>query len=85
MIGCQRGLIPGTGHTPACLNPPPVNQAGRAFRPESAENEGESANGEDIPDVPNSPRLVELLKREGDNLGQMIASSREGSGKHTSF
>jgi len=23
MIGCQQGLIPGPGHTPACLNPPP--------------------------------------------------------------
>jgi hypothetical protein len=26
----------------------PVNPVGRAFRPESAENEGENANGKDI-------------------------------------
>lgn len=60
----------------------PVNPAGWAFHPESAENEGESTSGKDIPDVSNSPEWVELLKREGDNLGQMIASSHERGGKH---
>lgn len=33
---------------PSMSQSTPVNPVGRAFRPESAENEGENANGKDI-------------------------------------
>ncbi|CAL1673931.1 unnamed protein product [Lasius platythorax] len=45
------GVNPWARPHPGISQSTPANPAGRAFRPESAENEGENASRKDIPDI----------------------------------
>ncbi|KYN10811.1 hypothetical protein ALC57_17011 [Trachymyrmex cornetzi] len=69
------GVNPWARPHPGMSQSTPMNPTDRAFRPESTENEGENVERQGYTGCFRSAGWVELLKREGDNFGQMIASS----------